>query len=103
MTVAVENTPAPSPELVAGMAALSALPVAEAKEVKKPLTRIYVVEQRTVSVSGDEATVSRLVRASHPSQVYMHLAKTQYDVGAASADTVADLMTAGVKLEIAGE
>lgn len=56
------------------------------------ITRIYMVSNKA------DAT-HRLVRASNPSQAMRHVASNMFDVKAATANAVAQLMGAGVKLE----
>ena len=53
-------------------------------------TRIYIITQ---------AEKWRLVRASHPSQALMHVAKDLLSVRVASQDDIVAALTLGVKVE----
>ena len=53
-------------------------------------TRIYIITQ---------AEKWRLVRASHPSQALMHVAKDLLTVRVASQDDIVAALTLGVKVE----
>lgn len=58
--------------------------------------RIYIVTDKA-------AKVDFLIKATSPAQAVRHVARMQFDVSVASAVDVADKLTAGVKLEDAGE
>ena len=58
--------------------------------------RIYIVTDRT-------AKVNFLIKANSQAQAIRHVARMQFDVSVASAVDVADKLTAGVKLEDAGD
>lgn len=57
-------------------------------------TRIYVVR--------NSAGAARLVQAPNPAQALRHVTKQEFTVRAATAIEVANLMSAGAKLELAG-
>lgn len=58
--------------------------------------RIYIVTDKA-------AKVDFLIKATSQAQAVRHVARMQFDVSVASAVDVADKLTAGVKLEDAGE
>lgn len=55
--------------------------------------------QRIYTVKNKADGTSRLVMATNPSQALRHVAHAQYDVKAATATQVAELMSAGAKVE----
>ena len=57
------------------------------------------MSQRIYAVSNKADGSTRLVKATNPSQALRHVANAQFDVKAATATQVADLMVAGAKLE----
>lgn len=58
------------------------------------------MSQRIYAVSNKADGSTRLVKATNPSQALRHVANAQFDVKAATATQVADLMVAGAKLEL---
>lgn len=57
-------------------------------------TRIYVVR--------NSSGAARVVQAPNPAQALRHVTKQEFTVRAATAVEVANLMSAGAKLELAG-
>ncbi len=57
------------------------------------------MQQRIYIVNDKQANASRLVRAGNPAQALRHVAHARFDVKAANALEVADLMGSGVELE----
>lgn len=55
-------------------------------------TRIYTVTDKD---TGD----ARLVRATHPSNALMWVARGAYDVHVSSQDELAEMLPAGIKVE----
>lgn len=57
------------------------------------------MSQRIYTVNNKTDGTSRLVMAANPSQALRHVAHAQYDVKAATATQVAELMSSGAKVE----
>ena len=55
-------------------------------------TRIYTVSA---------GTTVRLVRAAHPAQALMHVARAAHEVRVASQDDLEELLTKGARVELA--
>lgn len=47
----------------------------------------------------DKSGKRRLVRATHPSNVYMHVARSDYDVSVASQEDLEELLPKGTLVE----
>jgi hypothetical protein len=58
---------------------------------------------RIYTIKGKADGAPRLVMAANPSQALRHVASAQYEVKAAGALEVADLMSGGAKVEKAGD
>jgi hypothetical protein len=63
--------------------------------------RYYLIERGEVR-EGGTVKVQRLVQAPNPSAALRHVAQSVYTVKVASQQDVVDVMTAGVKPEVAG-
>ena len=46
-----------------------------------------------------DGVTKRLIRAAHPSHVYMHLARKAFSVSIAKPEDIVEAMTGGVKVE----
>ncbi len=52
-----------------------------------------------INLSFDDEGNRRLIRAAHPSHVYMHLARKAFTVTIAKPEDIVEAMTGGVKVE----
>lgn len=57
------------------------------------------MQQRIYAVTEKMTGLSRLIEAQNPAQAIRHVANDMFEVKAASASTVARLMSGGAKLE----
>lgn len=62
-------------------------------------TRIYVIADTKLYDPAKPEPSMRLVRATHPSAALSHVARRQFKVHVATQNNIADLITAGVKVE----
>ena len=70
---------------------------------QKPDPEVYVANNRFYKVAMKDGT-TRLVDTSHPTKAKMHVAESMIaSVDLASARDVADMLKAGVKIEVPGE